>query len=207
MKTNPTLQNARKIIKNHKNATLKMDAERYHVNSGDHKMEINIGITTEIIINKMKHYLKKIKLYEDRRLSVSRTKVWHQADGEAQKQSLMAFAIWRIETLTTKLSRWVAKYSKLYTIALRREEIDIPYLIAQAKKVSIRRVLANHGIEPNQQKKIKCINPQHDDGSPSMHVYEDRVHCFSCGENYDAIEVEKVLSRDTFITVIKRLAN
>ena len=29
--------------------------------------------------------------------------------------------------------------------------------------------------------KIKCINPDHNDENPSMHIYEDHAYCFSCG--------------------------
>jgi putative DNA primase/helicase len=29
--------------------------------------------------------------------------------------------------------------------------------------------------------KIKCINPEHDDKTASMHVYEDSAYCFGCG--------------------------
>jgi putative DNA primase/helicase len=36
-------------------------------------------------------------------------------------------------------------------------------------------------------RKVCC--PFHDDGSPSMHVYEDGYHCFGCGERGDAIDL------------------
>jgi hypothetical protein len=39
--------------------------------------------------------------------------------------------------------------------------------------------------------KILCIWPEHDDRSPSMHVYRETnsVHCFSCGEGGDVVQV------------------
>jgi len=30
-------------------------------------------------------------------------------------------------------------------------------------------------------KKIKCINPNHEDKTPSMHIYKDHAYCFVCG--------------------------
>lgn len=36
---------------------------------------------------------------------------------------------------------------------------------------------------------IHCINPDHDDSTESMHVYEDHVHCFGCQWNGDIYDV------------------
>lgn len=33
-------------------------------------------------------------------------------------------------------------------------------------------------------KKIKCINPNHKDKDPSMHIYENHAYCFGCGYVY-----------------------
>jgi putative DNA primase/helicase len=30
-------------------------------------------------------------------------------------------------------------------------------------------------------KKIKCLNPKHNDSTPSMHIYKDHAYCFTCG--------------------------
>lgn len=38
---------------------------------------------------------------------------------------------------------------------------------------------------------IRCLNPQHTDNKPSMKYYSDsnKVHCFSCGANYDIFDL------------------
>ena len=205
MPVNNTVSNARKILKNHSKATPKIEAERFYVNSGNNQMPLDIPSATKIIIGKLRCLVDRIDAMETRKLHASRCKVWHKPHGQEEKDAILRYADRKIEMYIIQLSRWVSKYSKLYTITLRREKIDIPYLIQQAKKVSIMRVLANHGIEPNKQKKILCISPQHSDTNPSMHVYNDRVHCFSCGASYDAIGAEQVLSRDNFVEVVKRL--
>ncbi len=41
--------------------------------------------------------------------------------------------------------------------------------------------------------KIRCISPDHDDHSPSMHVYEDHVYCFSCGFRADVVKAWSIL--------------
>jgi DNA primase len=37
--------------------------------------------------------------------------------------------------------------------------------------------------------KARCAAPNHQDSHPSMHVYEDHVHCFSCGFHGDVTDV------------------
>ncbi len=41
----------------------------------------------------------------------------------------------------------------------------------------------------NGHRKISCVSPSHADRTPSMHVYEDHVHCFSCGFHGDVVDV------------------
>jgi DNA primase len=36
--------------------------------------------------------------------------------------------------------------------------------------------------------KIRCIAPDHTDNDPSMHLYGDHVHCFSCGFHGDVVD-------------------
>jgi DNA primase len=42
--------------------------------------------------------------------------------------------------------------------------------------------------------KTRCVAPDHQDNDPSMHVYEDHVHCFSCGLHGDVTDVWAALS-------------
>src|ERR671910_1430342 len=42
-------------------------------------------------------------------------------------------------------------------------------------------------IETNGQRKALCVS--HSEKDPSMHVYEDHVHCFSCGFHGDVVDV------------------
>lgn len=37
--------------------------------------------------------------------------------------------------------------------------------------------------------KSKCVAPEHEDNHPSMHVYDDHVHCFSCGFHGDVVNI------------------
>ncbi len=55
-------------------------------------------------------------------------------------------------------------------------------------EVSIDRV-----IEVNGSRKVSCISPTHQDDHPSMHVYDDHVHCFGCGLHGDVTDVWAVL--------------
>jgi hypothetical protein len=37
--------------------------------------------------------------------------------------------------------------------------------------------------------KVRCVAPDHEDSDPSMHLYGDHVHCFSCGFRGDVVDV------------------
>ena len=37
--------------------------------------------------------------------------------------------------------------------------------------------------------KTHCVKPDHPDADPSMQVYDDHVHCFSCGFHGDVVDV------------------
>lgn len=54
------------------------------------------------------------------------------------------------------------------------------------------------GHDVSQNKKICCINPDHDDRSPSMSLFEPAqgqpmIHCFSCSSSYDIFTVAHIL--------------
>src|SRR5215212_8664644 len=42
-------------------------------------------------------------------------------------------------------------------------------------------------LEANGQGKAKCV--AHDDENPSMHLYDDYGHCFSCGFHGDVVDI------------------
>ena len=44
-------------------------------------------------------------------------------------------------------------------------------------------------IQANGSGKTHCVAPDHPDASPSMHVYDDHVHCFSCQFHGDVVDV------------------
>ncbi|WP_027937311.1 CHC2 zinc finger domain-containing protein [Anaeroarcus burkinensis] len=52
---------------------------------------------------------------------------------------------------------------------------------------SLQDALQEAGTTVGRNKKALCL--WHNDQNPSMHVYQDRVHCFACGRGGDAIDV------------------
>lgn len=44
-------------------------------------------------------------------------------------------------------------------------------------------------------RKVLCISPGHSEAEPSMHVYEDHVHCFGCGFHADVTDVWRIMHR------------
>jgi DNA primase len=44
-------------------------------------------------------------------------------------------------------------------------------------------------VSANGSGKAHCVSPDHEDVSPSMHIYGDHVHCFACGFHGDVTDV------------------
>ena len=66
------------------------------------------------------------------------------------------------------------------------------YDIGEIKhRLSCRDLLVMNGIEVNHKNKCRCAF--HDDTKPSMQVYDDGVHCFSCGAHTDVIGLAEQL--------------
>jgi DNA primase len=48
-------------------------------------------------------------------------------------------------------------------------------------------------IQANGHGKIRCVSPDHEDPRPSMHVYDEHVHCYGCGFHGDVIDLWAVI--------------
>jgi DNA primase len=44
-------------------------------------------------------------------------------------------------------------------------------------------------VSANDSGKVHCVSPGHQDENPSMHLYDDRAHCFACGFHGDVTDV------------------
>ena len=44
-------------------------------------------------------------------------------------------------------------------------------------------------VSANGSGKARCVSPDHQDEDPSMHLYDDYVHCFACGFHGDVTDV------------------
>jgi DNA primase len=56
---------------------------------------------------------------------------------------------------------------------------------ALKQQVGIEEVVAINGRE----NKVRCVSPDHEDATPSLHLYGDHVHCFGCGFHGDVVDV------------------
>jgi len=71
--------------------------------------------------------------------------------------------------------------------------IDIANMIKD--RLSMQEVVERYGFEVNRAHKMLC--PFHNDGHPSMHIYSDNFHCFTCGAHGDVISfVQKLYGLD-----------
>ena len=74
-------------------------------------------------------------------------------------------------------------------------------IIDAVKQISIIDLLNYYDINVPPSSKIKCISPQHNDRTPSFHVYEDDNvgFCFGkCNKSFDVIEVVRALENKGF---------
>ena len=81
---------------------------------------------------------------------------------------------------------------------------------AMLLELNSREVLEMHGISVSMKNTARCINPEHNDRRPSMHVYPGNrgCHCFACGfsgnniqiveatEGVDFKEAEEILAKE-----------
>ena len=79
-----------------------------------------------------------------------------------------------------------------------------------ALKQKLPEYMAIHGVQLKPNKNILCINPAHNDTTPSMGYKADEhyLHCFSCGESYDifaACEALEGIPKGQGINRIKEL--
>ena len=70
--------------------------------------------------------------------------------------------------------------------------------------ISCRELCENNGIAVNSKGKARCVF--HDDAHASMHVYDDGVHCFSCGAHTDVIGLAQELYGVNFPEACRILA-
>jgi hypothetical protein len=61
-----------------------------------------------------------------------------------------------------------------------------PPSIVTPRRISLVELIGEVDADGNLSRKIHC--PFHDDGTPSLHVYDDHFHCYGCGAHGDAVD-------------------
>ncbi len=79
-----------------------------------------------------------------------------------------------------------------------------PVMIARAREYPVERILAEAGIEPDRRGRYLCL--YHADTDPSMTVWKNTVHCWSCDERDDSIGVSMKTTGNVFPEAVRRLA-
>ena len=74
-------------------------------------------------------------------------------------------------------------------------------LIARAREYPIRDL-----VETNSRGYALCVNPEHDDHSPSMWTKNNFAHCFSCNWTGDSIDVAMKVYGVTFREAVEKLS-
>lgn len=63
--------------------------------------------------------------------------------------------------------------------------------VKQAAGPDVQALAEEAGFRPSRGKKFHCA--LHEDRTPSAHPYAYSVHCFSCGEDFDAIDLARLI--------------
>ena len=82
--------------------------------------------------------------------------------------------------------------------------------IDYVKAIPIRDVLAHYDVKIPESNMIRCINPHHEDRTPSMYVYDEInvAKCFGrCNKGYDTIEIVRVIEGKEFEDAVMFLYN
>jgi putative DNA primase/helicase len=72
--------------------------------------------------------------------------------------------------------------------------------------LSIRDALDLLGISHAGQDKIVCLDHNHDDSDPSMHIYDDHLYCFGCGKRMDVIDLVREVKCYSFTDALQWIA-
>lgn len=76
-------------------------------------------------------------------------------------------------------------------------------------KVNIRDVAKRYSSEVNQSSLIRCLNPDHNDSTPSMKIYDDTntLYCFGCGFSANPISLVAKMEKTTPFQAMLLLKN
>lgn len=97
-----------------------------------------------------------------------------------------------------KLKKSMINYDRVREMEQeRREEI---------KNLSAEMILNQEGVHVGRNKMIRCINPDHNDRKPSMHVYPNGVYCFSCHAHYNNVGIVMALNGCDYKEAEERIA-
>lgn len=73
----------------------------------------------------------------------------------------------------------------------------------QAAKAAMLEVASRYFGEIPRDRKVRC--PFHDDGTASLHVYDDKWHCYGCGAHGDAVDLIAKMEGISTIEAVKRM--
>lgn len=82
--------------------------------------------------------------------------------------------------------------------------------IDYVKSIPIRDVLAYYDVKIPESNMIRCINPHHEDRTPSMYIYDEIniAKCFGkCHKGYDTIEIVRAIEGKGFEDAVMFLYN
>lgn len=84
------------------------------------------------------------------------------------------------------------------------------HMIDYVKSIPIRDVLAHYDVKIPENNMIRCINPHHEDKTPSMYIYDEIniAKCFGkCNKGYDGIEIVRAIDGKGFEDAVMFLYN
>lgn len=163
------------------------------------------GIASELedIIEKQEDRLKFLKDHEQMiRKFLGEQYPSNPLKQEREAKDWLRVAVWR-EYFPLKAQ--TQKNKELLSRMKRRNNFSSEDADSQVDVEDVKGVPISYYLDFNSHNKAQCI--WHDDHNPSLHYYEDdnRVHCFSCGEGGDVIDVVQELHDCTFKQALTEL--
>ena len=60
-------------------------------------------------------------------------------------------------------------------------------VFAEIRSLPIGDIIERYGLHPKRGGMLHCPGSTHEDKTPSAKIYDDHIHCFSCGKSWDAV--------------------
>ncbi len=159
------------------------------------------GVTPEWARQRRIDYL--IERCAEYKTRIDMARVQWEADIKAGTPLLERLTYWYLADVPNLEKKLCGYWKRLRRTLCGEDEGGLgDEMIQQAREANI-----NTFIDVNKRGFARCVNPEHEDRHPSMHVRNGFAYCFSCGWKGDVIDVVMTKYGITFSEAVKMIVD